>query len=265
MFDTITSGSGKGAAARKGSSFAFSVAMHGVAIALAVVFSVVKDKYGSKEEPVTVTFRPAAAPPPPPPPPPPPASRKKKVRPDRPKTPVVPRTPTQIVQPKEVPKVEQKPPESAPVNEDEGPDEDEGVEGGVEGGVVGGVVGGVIGGQLGGQVGGTVGGTGEGPPMLLGGGMSRPYPGGACRPPKPQMPEQARTMGIAGLVLVEFVVHGDGHVDGVVLKNKTAPPILFEAVKRWLEGCQYNPSVMQGTGKTVPVKMIVPFNFSLKG
>ena len=49
MFDTITSGSGKGAAARKGSSFAFSVAMHGVAIALAVVFSVVKDKYGSKE------------------------------------------------------------------------------------------------------------------------------------------------------------------------------------------------------------------------
>ena len=261
MFDNITTG-GQGTGKRKSSSFIFSVGMHGLAVALAVGFTVMKDKFPKAEEPVNVTFR-QAAPPPPPPPPPPPASRKKKTRPT-PTKPTQPRpTLQQIVQPKEVPKVEQKAPENLP--EDDGADDDEGVEGGVEGGVVGGVVGGVLGGQLGGQLGGTVGGTGEGPPLFLGGGMSRPYPSANCRPPKPAMPEQARSMGIGGLVLVEYVVHSDGHAGEVNLKNKTAPPVLFEAVRRWLEGCQFTPSVMQSTGKPVPVKMIQPFNFSLKG
>ena len=59
---------------------------------------------------------------------------------------VIPKTPpTAIVQPKELPKLEEVPPEVP-----EEPDVDEGVEGGVEGGVVGGVVGGAIGGQIGG-------------------------------------------------------------------------------------------------------------------
>lgn len=256
MFDSITTIGRPGAAARKGSSFAFSVGMHGLAVVLAVVFTVVKERFPSTPDPVSVQFRA----PPPPPPPPPPASRKKK-RPDRPKTPVVPRVPPNtIVQPKEMPKVEEKPPETAPI-EDES-DDDEGVEGGVEGGVAGGVVGGVLGG--------VVGGTGtklgeEGPPLILGSGMTRPQQTSACRPPKPMMPEQARTMGISGMVLVEFVVHSDGHAGEIVLKNKTAPPILFQAVKSWLEGCTYTPSILTATGRPVPVKMIVPFQFSLRG
>jgi len=155
--------------------------------------------------------------------------------------------PRTIIQPKEVPMVEEKPPDPA---EDE---EDEGVEGGVEGGVVGGVVGGQTGGGR----------FDEGPPQLLGSGMSRPTPSGECSPsgsrPKPPTPEQARQMGVTGTVLVEYVVHSDGHVDSVGLKNPTAPQILFLAVKTWLESCTYTPS-MAG-GRPVAVKIIQPFIF----
>ena len=69
-------------------------------------------------------------------------------------------------------------------------------------------------------------------------------------------------MGITGMVLVEYVVHTDGHVGEVALKNPTAPPILFNAVKQWLESCQYEPS-MQGS-KPIPVKIIRPFVFKLQ-
>ena len=41
-----------------------------------------------------------------------------------------------------------------------------------------------------------------------------------------------------------------------------APPILFEAVKKWLEGCAFTPS-MSGN-RPVPVKIVQPFNFKLQ-
>jgi outer membrane biosynthesis protein TonB len=69
-------------------------------------------------------------------------------------------------------------------------------------------------------------------------------------------------MGIMGMVLVEYVVHSDGHVGEVLLKNPTAPPILFAAVKQWLESCPFEPS-MQGS-RPVAVKIIQPFNFRLQ-
>ena len=245
MFDGITTeGQGGG---RRASSFAVSVVVHGGVIALVLVASIVKANL-PKEEAVAVVFK---APPPPPPPPPPPAGKKKSTPRETPKRPITPKVPNQIIQPKEVPKTEA-PPEPAP---DDGADEDEGVEGGVEGGVVGGVVGGVLGGTLGG----TLGGDGEGPPVLLGAGMSRPQPTAECRPSKPAAPEQARQMGITGLVLVEYVVHSDGHVGEVNLKNPTAPPILFEAVKSWLLGCPFKPSL--SGSKPIAVKIIQPFTF----
>ena len=243
MFEGITTEGKTGA--RSASSFMVSVVLHGSVIGLALVASIVKANL-PKEEVVQVVFK---APPPPPPPPPP----KKKSTPQQKKVPLIPRTqptPNQIIQPKEVPKVEET--ESPPDDSD-----DDGVEGGVEGGVVGGVVGGVLGGVVGGTLGGTV--DAEGPPVLLGSGMSRPQPTADCRPSKPVPPEQARQMGITGLVLVEYVVHSDGHVGEVVLKNPTAPPILFEAVKSWLLGCPFTPSI-SGT-KPVAVKIIQPFTF----
>jgi TonB family protein len=99
--------------------------------------------------------------------------------------------------------------------------------------------------------------------MLLGAGMSRPSPVGDCAPggqrPKPPTPEQARQMGVTGTVLVEYVVHTDGTVGNVLLKNPTAPPILFESVRQWLATCHYTPS-MAG-GRPIPVKIIQPFIF----
>jgi len=101
--------------------------------------------------------------------------------------------------------------------------------------------------------------------MILGAGMSRPSAQGDCAPggtrPRPPTPEQARQMGISGMVLVEYVVHSDGHVGEVALKNPTAPPILFGAVKQWLESCSFQPS-MQGS-RPIPVKIIQPFIFEL--
>ena len=245
MFDGITTKSGNGA--RRGSSMVVSIVLHGVIVALALVITYVHAKMPKEEAPVTVVFHA-----PPPPPPPPPAGHKKTTPHTEKKKPITPKIPNQIIQPKEQPK-EEKPPEPAADDKD---DDDDGVEGGVEGGVVGGVVAGVVGGVLGG----TLGSSGEGDVHNLGAGMSRPQPN--CSPAKPIAPEQARTMGITGMVLVGFTVHADGHVDDIVLKNPTAPPILFEAVKSWLTGCSYTPSMQEG--KPIPVKMIVPFNFNGK-
>ena len=66
-------------------------------------------------------------------------------------------------------------------------------------------------------------------------------------------------MGVVGTVLVEYVVHSDGHVGEIGLKNPTAAPILFQAVKQWLETCNFTPA-MQGA-KPIPVKIIQPFIF----
>ncbi len=244
MFDGITSETKT--AGKKLSSFAVSLIIHGGVIVLALMASAIKAALPA-EEPVTVVFKA-----PPPPPPPPPAAKKKSTPKPVEKKPITPKvTPNQIVQPKEPPK-EEPPPE--PVKEEVDDSPDDGVEGGVEGGVAGGVVGGVLGGVVGGTLGGE-----EGPPQLLGSGMTPPRPTAECRPQKPVAPEQARQMGITGLVLVEFVVHSDGHVGEVVLKNPNAPPILFEAVKTWLLGCPYSPS-LQGS-KPIPVKIIQPFTF----
>jgi TonB family protein len=101
-------------------------------------------------------------------------------------------------------------------------------------------------------------------PYLLGAGSARPYPSTSCKPARPPWPEEAREKGISGLVLVEFVVHSDGRVGEVKLRNKNAPPILFEAVKTWLEGCEFIPAVMKATGKPVPIKLIQPFNYSFR-
>ena len=61
--------------------------------------------------------------------------------------------------------------------------------------------------------------------------MTKPILKGECAPggqrPKPPTPEQARQMGISGTVLVEYVVHSDGHVGEVALpgvENRSQHP-----------------------------------------
>jgi hypothetical protein len=93
-------------------------------------------------------------------------------------------------------------------------------------------------------------------PVLLTAGMKRPVPAGDCSPlgarPRPIAP------GASGTVLVEYVVHGDGRVESVLLKNQAAP-MLFEAVQKWLKSCTWTPSM--SAGKPVPVRMTKPFIF----
>ena len=250
MFDDITQSRGKSAGRRLATS-ALSIALHAGVVLGAVWFSARLAK-SKADEPVAVTFYRA----PPPPPPPPPAGHKAKNPRPHPTTPK-PHPVQQLVQPKVIP--QEKPPETKPEDtkpEEDEADDDEGVEGGVEGGVPGGVVGGVVGGVLGG----VPSGTGNEPVQMLGGGMTRPEPGGACGPLV--MPEQARTMGITGRVIVKYVVHSDGSVDGAKLQVMgSAPPILAEAVKKWLIGCQFKPA-MQG-GRPIAVAIIQPFNFQI--
>src|ERR1700674_4884599 len=104
MFEQITSGSRTGA--RRSSSWVVSIVLHGAIIGFALGFSYYKAHYALKEEePVEIKLH---APPPPPPP------RHKKTPPrETPKHPVTPKVPrTAIIQPKELPKVDEKPPES---------------------------------------------------------------------------------------------------------------------------------------------------------
>jgi TonB family protein len=241
MFDQITSGGMSGAL--RGSSILVSIAAHGALVAVALALAYYKVHAPKTAEPVVVTFRAPAAPPPP-------LAGHRSTRapretPKRRATPKVP--PTSIVQPKER---SQKEAPDPPPEENDAAVED--VADGAADGAVGGIAGGLVGGQLGGQ--------GEGPPVLLGAGMTRPVPTSACQPNKPSTPEQARQMGITGLVLVEYTVHGDGHVDTVVLKNPSAPRVLFEAVKTWLEQCPFTPSI--AGGQPVAVKIVQPFRFT---
>src|ERR1700737_188471 len=243
MFDQITSGGMSGAL--RGSSLLVSIAAHG-ALALALAVAYYKVRAPETTEPVAVTFRAPAAPPPPPL-----AGHRTRTPRETPKRRISPKVPpTSVIQPKERPR--QEPPDPPPEEIDAADDEDVAVQDGAVGGVAGGVAGGLVGGQLGGQ--------GEGPPVLLGAGMTRPVPTSACQPNKPGTPEQARQMGITGLVLVEYTVNGYGHVDPVVLKNPSAPRVLFEAVKTWLEQCPFTPSV--AGGQPVAVKIVQPFKFT---
>lgn len=134
-------------------------------------------------------------------------------------------------------------------------------ENGVEGGVIGGVVGGSVGGQANGRRA-----APEGPPVLLGAGMTRPVPMGECSPsgtrPKPATPEQARQMSITGTVLVEYIVYSDGSVGQITMRNK-GPLILFDAVRIWLQECSFSPS-LSGT-RPIAVRVIQPFVFQTSG
>ncbi|GAC1607865.1 MAG: hypothetical protein NVS4B10_23000 [Myxococcales bacterium] len=77
---------------------------------------------------------------------------------------------------------------------------------------------------------------------------------------KPTMPELARQAGLAGLVVVEYVIESNGRVTRVALLNPGTPWILFQAVDDWLIGCRFTPAKTLD-GRAVPVRVIQPFNF----
>jgi TonB family protein len=99
-----------------------------------------------------------------------------------------------------------------------------------------------------------------GKPVLLDSTMTPPVPLNCGRLPAP---ERARMEGTTGMVLVEYVVHENGVVSHVALRNPEAPAVLFEAVRGWLLACRFEPSKDLRSGQPVAVKIIQPFVFRL--
>jgi hypothetical protein len=97
-------------------------------------------------------------------------------------------------------------------------------------------------------------------PAIVGTDMTRPVPVD-CPGPRPQTPEAARELHMKGFVLVSYIVHKDGRVTHVQLRND-APQVLFVAVRDWLMSCRFTPSMH--AGKPIRVKIIQPFNFTLR-
>src|ERR1700682_820869 len=235
MFDNITAPEAK---RRAGTSMAVSIALHGAAVALAFAFAYVKARMPKTvEAPVAVTF-----PPPPPPPPPPPAARHKTTpREIKPKQEFTTQT---VIQPKEIPKVEEKPPDPDPEAE-----EDLGVEGGVEGGVVGGVVGGGVGGQIGGVLPGQ--GTG---PVEFNDTMTPPR---VLSGPNPEYTPQALEKEVEGTMIVKCIVSVQGQVRNCRIMKSL--PFMDRAVISSLERRKYSPALLHGQ----PIEVDYIFNIKL--
>jgi protein TonB len=149
-----------------------------------------------------------------------------------------------VVQPKEIPKEEEKPPEVVDVPADD----DDGVEGGVEGGVVGGIVGGTIGG--------VVGGTGIAPPRVdLDDTEVRLV---KLSGPDPAYTSQALEREVEGTMVVKCLVTIDGRVrECRVLKSL---PFMDRAVIDALEHRVYQPYAPQGR----PVEVNYTFRIRLQ-
>lgn len=90
------------------------------------------------------------------------------------------------------------------------------------------------------------------------------YPGGtagmaAYLQREMHYPDEAREAGIAGKVIVGFVIEKDGTVDSVRVKRGVHPALDQEAVRvvRSMNG--WTPGTMKG--KPVPVQFTLPINF----
>jgi len=141
----------------------------------------------------------------------------------------------------------------------------------VVGGVIGGTPGGVIGGTPGGVIGGIIGAVPSAappPPPAPYASGSAPTPqririGGAVQASKlaskvdPVYPEQARSAGIDGDVLLDVTIDEDGHVESVAVRdgNPVLATAAVDAVKQWT----YRPTLLNGQPVSVQTQVTVPF------
>jgi TonB family protein len=92
------------------------------------------------------------------------------------------------------------------------------------------------------------------------GAMERPRPN--CEPPNPLAPAAAAQYGLEGSVVTRYVVYSDGHVGDVRVLNSDAPPIFAQAVRDWLEGCQFVAGRLQD--RPVAVRISQTFRFKTR-
>lgn len=217
----------------------FSIAVHSLAVAAAVIGNVWSVSFPPHSPAQVAIFSLAETPPPPPPPPPPP---KPSAQP--PEVPIKPMAiPQEIVAPvmipEQIPKIEPRTVVAA------APDVTaEGVEGGIEGGQAGGVVGGEVGGVLGGVVGGLM-------KDQVRVSRDKPLPMFPLSQVYPTYPEQARLNAWEDQLVVRYIIGKDGRVKEVMV---IAPPyreIFVEATVRAIRSWRFRPLVKDGQRQEV--------------
>ena len=225
-----------------------STAVHVIVLGVVLAIPILYVSEELPEIPDMLTFVVSAAPPPPPPPPPPspaPASTPSKPKVTKPVPAVSPRA-APVEAPREI--VEERPVDTGG---------EEGVPGGVEGGIPGGVVGGLI--------------TGLPPPP-----PPPPPPAPVARDPvrvggelkapalidrvEPEYPPLAVRAQVQGVVILEAVVDGQGHVEEVRVLRSI--PLLdnaaIAAVRQW----RYSPLLLNGQPERFVLTVTVSFRVS---
>jgi hypothetical protein len=66
----------------------------------------------------------------------------------------------------------------------------------------------------------------------------------ACRTPVPLLPDEAAQQGVYGVVLAAYSVEANGRVADIELEDPRASPLLYEAVKSWLQRCRASEPAM---------------------
>ena len=96
---------------------------------------------------------------------------------------------------------------------------------------------------------------------VAGASTTPPTPSEYCVPRAPGMPEEARLRGLEGRVEAVYEVTADGIVAQVAVQGE-AESVLADAVRRWLRGCLFEPSLQDGRRTAARVRQ--SFRFQLK-
>jgi hypothetical protein len=97
--------------------------------------------------------------------------------------------------------------------------------------------------------------------VWVGSTLTAPRPSQYCVPRIPEMPEEAVELGITGRVEASYEVDARGVVGEIAVEG-SPPPLLAEAVRRWLSGCLFEPSVQDG--RRTPARVRQTFVFRIR-
>jgi periplasmic protein TonB len=234
-------------------SLPVSLAVHGVAIAVAVVFAVWNVTFPAQSPRFVRAYQLITIPDPPPPPP-PPAPPKLTV----PRTNIVPAKLPENVAPTIIP-------DEIPVVTNELPKPEmtstvgavNGVEGGIEGGVVGGTPTGIFGGDLGGQTGGVIGGIPKDAPIIIE--RDKPLPMYPVSQVYPRYPEDARLRHWEDSLVVKYTIGKDGRVKEVIVLTPPGRPVFAEVAVKAIRNWRFRPMIRDGEAKEVVHELTVFF------
>jgi len=231
-------------------SLPVSLAVHGAAIAIAVVIAVWNVTFPSQYPRFVRSYQLITIPDPPPPPP-PPAPPKMVVQNMAPVKMPENVAPTMI-------------PDTIPIVQNELPKPEmtttgvvNGVEGGVEGGVVGGSPTGIVGGDLGGQTGGVIGGIPKDAPIVIE--RDRPLPMYPMSQVYPRYPEDARLRHWEDSLVVKYTIGKDGRVKEVIVITPPERPVFSDVAVKAIRNWRFRPMIRDGEAKEVVHELTIFF------